>query len=139
MPLKPEEASQEEWDAAARLRDAVNIHWDALREEACGKYVAVKLADGSSDGTLYDTRRAATRHQSDPWCFYVRVSAGGIQLKEAWVVLCYARQAKKAGIVFSEEEVVLPQRMELAGPWLARQRRALAPHQMPFRGGTFHG
>jgi hypothetical protein len=132
MPLKPEEATQEEWDAAARLRDSVNIHVTAQKEAATGKYVAVRLSDGSSDGSLYDTRRDATRHQiNDPWCFYVRIAHGGIGLKEAWVVLCYARQAKKAGIVFSEEEAIVPQRLELGGSWLARQRAALSP------GGTF--
>lgn len=126
MPLSPLLATQEEWDSAARLRDAVNVHIDAIGSEAAGKYVAVRLADGRSDGVLYDTRRDAARHQPDPWCFYVKVNPGGMQLREAWTVLCYARQARKnAGVVFSEEEAVLPQRLELAGPWLARQRALL--------------
>ena len=84
----------------------------------------MKLSDGSSpDGVLYDTRRDAARHQGgDPWCFYVKVCPGGIQQHEAWVLLGYARQAKKSGVVFAEEEPVVPQRLELGGSWLARQR-----------------
>lgn len=124
-------ATKEEKDAVQFLADAVNLHWDALGEQARGKYVAIRLADGKSpDGKLYDTRGQAARFQPDPWCFYVKVNPGGISLKEAWVVLGYARQAKKAGAVFQNEEPIVPQRMELAGPWL--QRQILAQH-----GGTF--
>lgn len=126
-------ASQEERDAAQRLCDAVNVHVDAIGSEAFGKYVAVRLEDGRSvDGALYDTRRDAVRHTIDraPWCFYVKVNPGGIRPREAWVVLGYARQAKKNGVVFQNEEPIVPQRMELAAPWLGRQM-ACAP------GGTF--
>lgn len=133
MPLAPEQATQEEWDAAARLRDAVNTHVDALGSQAHGKYIAIRLADGRSDGALYDTRREAARHQPDPWNFYVKVNPGGIQLREAWVVLTYARQARRQGVVFSEEEAILPQRLELAGPALERQRSLILPDT--FRGG----
>ena len=126
-----ETATQEERDAVQFLCDAVNLHWHALGDEARGKYVAIRLADGKSpDGTLYDTRADAARHQPDPWCFYVKVNPGGINPSEAWVVLGYARQAKKAGAVFQNEEPIVPQRLELGGSWLTRQRKALS-------GGTF--
>ncbi|MYR11946.1 hypothetical protein GTY62_15300 [Streptomyces sp. SID724] len=120
-------ASQEEKDAVQRLCDAVNLHVAALGSEVQGKYVAIRLEDGSSpDGALYDTRADAARHQSDPWCFYVKCSPAGIQPREAWVVLGYARQAYKAGVIFSEEEAIVPQRLELGGAWTERQRRSLA-------------
>lgn len=125
-------ATQEERDAVQRLCDAVNVHVLAQKSEAFGKYVAIRLSDGRSpDGALYDTRADAVRHQPDPWCFYVKVAPGGIRPKEAWVVLGYARQAKKSGAVFQNEEPIVPQRLELGGSWLARQRMALSP------GGTF--
>lgn len=126
-------ATQEEKDAAQRLCDAVNVHVQALGGEAFGKYVAIRLEDGRSvDGALYDTRADAVRHTIDraPWCFYVKVNPGGIQPREAWVVLGYARQAKKAGVVFQNEEPIVPMMTELGGSWLARQT-ACAP------GGTF--
>lgn len=134
MPLRPELATQEEWDAAKRFSDAVNLHISAQGDAAIGRWVAVKLSDGSSDGNLYDSRPDAVRHQiNDPWCFYAHVQPGGLGVKEAWIVLSYARQAKKAGVIFAEEEAIVPQRLELGGSWLARQRLALAP------GGTFRG
>ena len=134
MPLKPELATQEEWDSAQRMADAVNIHLEAVGDGARGKYVAVRLADGRSDGALYDSRAQAAKAQTfDPWCFFVKVNPGGMQPREAWTVLSYARQAKKAGVIFSEEEAIVPQRLELGGSWLARhaQSAALLP------GGTF--
>lgn len=125
-------ATQEEKDSAQRLCDAVNVHVEAVGSEAFGKYVAIRLEDGRSvDGALYDTRADAVRHTPhDPWCFYVKVHPGGIQPREAWVVLGYARQAKKNGVVFQSEEPIVPMMTELAGPWLARQT-ACAP------GGVF--
>ncbi|MGW2795172.1 hypothetical protein ACWC9H_35345 [Streptomyces sp. NPDC001251] len=138
MPLKPENATQDEWDAAQRLCDAVNLHVQAQGDAVHGKYVAIRLSDGRSpDGALYDTRRDAARHQvNDPWCFYVMLHPGGIGLKEAWVVLSYARQAKKAGVIFAEEEPIVPQRLELGGSWLARHREAFS--HSPTR-GVSHG
>lgn len=121
MGLSPLGATKEEWEAAQRLRDAVALQLEVHGDQAHGKFIAARLEDGASDGTLYDTRRDATRHQiNDPWCFYVKVHVGGIQVREAWTVLMYARQAKKAGIVFTEEEAILPQRLELGGAWLSR-------------------
>ncbi|MYS19152.1 hypothetical protein GA0115240_10583 [Streptomyces sp. DvalAA-14] len=109
-------ATNEEIDAAKRLQEAVELHLSALGDEAHGHFIAVRLSDGRSDGVLYDTRRDAARHQvNDPWCFYVKLHVGGIGLREAWTVLIYARQARKAGVVFSEEEAILPHRLELAG------------------------
>ena len=113
-------ATQEEWDAACRLRDAVNLHVLAHNAQlGNGRdkpgYVAIRLSDGRSpDGILYDTRKEAARHQADPWCFYVKIGRDTMQTKEAWCVLMHARQAKeKRGVVFSEEEVILPHRLEL--------------------------
>ena len=128
-------ATQEEKDAVQRLCDAVNIHVDAQGDEAFGKFVAIRLSDGRSpDGTLYPTRGDAARYQPDPWCFYVKVNPGGIQPNEAWVVLGYARQAKKSNIVFQTEEPIVPMMLEHGGSWLRRQRMSLLP------GGTFsHG
>lgn len=126
-------ATQEEKDAAQHLCDAVNLHVNALGSEAYGKFVAVRLSDGKSpDGVLYDTRADAVRHTiHDPWCFYVKVNPGGIQPREAWCVLGYARQAKRdRGVVFQTEQPIVPMMTELGGSWLARQT-ACAP------GGTF--
>lgn len=126
-------ATQEERDAVQRLCDAVNVHVQAIGSEAFGKYVPIRLEDGRPvTNDLYDTRADAVRHTIDKsaWCFYVKVNPGGIQPREAWVVLGYARQAKKAGAVFQNEEPIVPMLMEQGGSWLARQRASAL-------GGTF--
>jgi hypothetical protein len=48
-------------DDAKRLADAVNLHIHAQGNEAAYKAMAFRLEDGSSDGTLYDTRDDALR------------------------------------------------------------------------------
>lgn len=112
------EATDEEWDSSCRLADAVNLHVLAQNaqlgngRDAPG-YVAVRLADGRSDGTLYDTRRDATRHQPDPGTAYIKVGRQTMQPREAWIVLQMNRQAYARGVVFTEEEVILPHRLEL--------------------------
>jgi hypothetical protein len=53
-------------DAARRICDQVNARitftpWDQLVHS----WMAFRLADGSTDGILYDSRDAAIKHQSD--------------------------------------------------------------------------
>lgn len=136
MPVKPIlEATDEEWETAKRFADSVNLHVTVMNEqmlnggrETAG-FVAVSLADGRSDGVLYDTRADAVRHQSDPYNFYVKVGHNSMSLKEAWIVLNYARQAKAAGVVFADEQPALPQRLEVARFEIPRT----------FRGAMHHG
>ena len=130
--VKPAEATDEEWDAARRMADAVNLHV-AVQNAQMGNgrerpgYVAIRLSDGRSpDGKLYDTRKDAARHQADPWNFYVRVGRESMSPREAWIVLNHSRAAKRRGVVFSEEEVITPQRLELV--------RGVIPRT--FRGAT---
>lgn len=113
---KPENVPMELWDAARRMMDAVNLHivaaWASGRDRP--GYVAIRLADGRSpDGVLYDTRRDAVRHQQDRAMFYVKVGRMSMGAAEAVTTLRFARMALKAGVVFAEEEPVLPQLSEL--------------------------
>jgi len=109
-----EAMTPEEWDVARRVADAVNIHIQA-NEDARG-WVACSMQDGRSDGSLYDTRRDAVRHQRDESnCFYMKVAPGGITPKEAWVNVVAFRRLRDAGIRPDHEDVTLPQRGELLG------------------------
>lgn len=120
--------TQEEWDAAQRMADAVNLHVLAgreAREAGYAPYVAVQLADGRSDGQLYPSRKEATRAQSSPDRFYVKVGVETMSAREAVTLLLYARRAFAAGIVFTEEETVMPQRLELAAPFIPRGLRGV--------------
>lgn len=128
-------ASQEEWDAAQRCADAVNVHTAAYREHlkqgrARPGFVAIRLEDGRSpDNTLYDTRREATRYQP-PYpngMMYVKVGPDTMSPRSALIILKAHRYSFERGAVFTEEEIVIPQRLEdlssmvpstfLANPW----------------------
>lgn len=103
----------EEWDVARRVSDAVNLHI-AVNENARG-FVACRMDTGHSDGTLYDTRTQAVRHQKsdESYYFYVKVQPGGLQPKEAWTLVVAFRELRAAGIRPDHEDVTIPQRSEL--------------------------
>lgn len=125
------EITAEEWDAARRMRDAVNLHVDVARatREARSEppFIAIDLADGRCpDGTLYDSRPDAVAGQKgNKYRFYVKIGPTGMSEREAVVCLMYARRAFKAGYVFAEEEPIVPQLLELAQPFIPRTLRGI--------------
>lgn len=128
-----DECTPEEWDAARRMADAVNLHIAAHNAElGNGRdkpgYIAIRLEDGRSpDGVLYDSRRDAARHHPpypDAHC-YVKIGRTTMGVREAMVVLQIHRQAFRRGVVFSEEEVVIPQRLEVIKPFIPRTLRGI--------------
>lgn len=123
------EITQEEKDAARRLMDAVNIHVDASRASGREKpgWVAIKLSDGRSPtGDLYDEQKDAARFNAyDPNVFFLKVGKMPIGFREALLQLQQHRQARRAGVVFHREVVVLPQLSELLRPHLPRTMRGL--------------
>lgn len=85
-------------EAAKRATDAINLHWHAIGYDCVDKYVAVKLADGSSDGVLYETYQDAQRHQFDErLCAYIRLHPQLIDVCEAEIMLETNRRAYDAG------------------------------------------
>ena len=75
-------------DSSKRCADFVNLHWAALGFGSVGKWVAIRLRDGSSDGVLYDTKRDAVRHQFDEFlCAYVRLIGMQMTVCEAEIFL----------------------------------------------------
>lgn len=93
--------TQEIWEAGKRASDIINeylVHrgWDELKE--C--WLAISLADGSTDGTLYFSRKDAVRHQPhEQQCYYLsfRNIPGGAIPKEMAIVLQFQREAYDAG------------------------------------------
>jgi len=68
--------------------------------ELKNKWVAVRLRDGGTDGTLYDSMEDAIRHQSDEFlCAYFSYlnCLNGITVKECEIWLDFVRKAYKAG------------------------------------------
>jgi hypothetical protein len=113
---------QELVDAANRMRDAVNLHVLAgtFGERRIG-FIAVRLADGRAhQNTLFDSRQDAVRATANlekGW-FYVKVGAETMGEREALIVLQHARQAFKNGVVFAEEDPVVPMLSELSLPFI---------------------
>jgi hypothetical protein len=85
------ERDQSKIDRAKRLSDIVNsLVLIYPLEVLTRSWIAVRLSDGGTDGTLYDTRRDAVRHQAhETQCAYIQLTAvmGGIQLQEAYTYL----------------------------------------------------
>lgn len=121
---------QELLDAAARMREAVNLHvvagaLGARERRLC--WLAIKLEDGRSDGELYESRADAVRHttnKSRGW-FYVLLGVDSMGERESIIVLQQARQAFKAGVIFAEEQVATPMMSELLRPYIPKTLYAL--------------
>jgi hypothetical protein len=109
-PIQPIETriSPESRDAAKRATDAINLHllaqgWDAIKE--C--WIAFKLEDGSSDGTLYDSKQDAARHQSFEQQYYYfsyRDCQVMVTERDIAIVMQFAREAYHAGLRFVDPD-----------------------------------
>lgn len=88
-------------DAAKRASDNINAYitfvpWDELKH----KWMAIRLSDGGYDGTLYDSKRDAVRHQSNEFqCAYVAFKnlMQGARPAEMELFLKFNRDAYDAG------------------------------------------
>lgn len=71
-------------DRTRRAWDAINTHLIALGDEAAGKWVAIRLSDGTSDGHLYGSKEEATRFQlHEMQCAYICLHPfGDMQIKD---------------------------------------------------------
>lgn len=81
-------------DAAKRISDTVNLHAVAGVRRGV---IAFSLADGRSDGTVYDTRGQAVAHQhhDERYCGFIRLGPAGMSVCEAASVLRMQRQASR--------------------------------------------
>jgi hypothetical protein len=68
-------------DIGKRAHDTIALH---VIGGNVGKWVALRLEDGSSDGIPYDTRREAIEHQlHEQLCCYVKVPPDGMPAEDA--------------------------------------------------------
>lgn len=102
MPLKMHERiTAELLDAGTRASDTINEYrahrtWDELRR----KWIAISLADGSHDGTLYDTRKDCVKHQNyENQYTYVAFQSlmGGAKPRDMAILILFYRDAYAAG------------------------------------------
>ncbi len=87
-------------DAARRVADAANLHSHAVGfANASGKWIACKLADGESDGVLYDSKHDAIRSQKmdEKYYVYVNLQPTGMTYSQAETYLTFVRQMYDAG------------------------------------------
>ena len=85
-------------DAARHCADAVNLHVAVDAHHAIGKWVAVRLSDGKSDGVLYDDKATAVRFQlHETMCAYICIPPGGMTVEDAESYLRSMRQLYDAG------------------------------------------
>lgn len=93
-------------DSGKRVADQYALHKIGDPIGSVGKFFAVRLSDGSSDGVLYDTRRSAVRHQHHDEQFYAFVQIGpwGMTAKEADVFLDVHRRMYLKGMRFADPD-----------------------------------
>lgn len=110
------ETPQEELDAARRCSDAVNSALTFYGADAAGRWIAVRLSDGGSDGKLYDTKPDAVRHQlHETLCAYICIVPTGMPVDHALSFLRTNRKLYAAGMRLSDPDrhVQMPTRKEM--------------------------
>lgn len=107
-------------DAARRASETVNLHVVA---GSIGKWVAIRLADGSSDGIPYDTRKDAIAHQLyEQQCAYLTVTPDGITPENAARFILLNRAIYKAGYRLADPDMpgepIMPLTREQEIAWI---------------------
>jgi len=91
-------------EAGQRAYDSLILHKLASGVDAFGKWFAVNLSDGRSDGVLYDSRRDAVRHQKG--CerdrAYIPVKPGLASPKELATFIDVGRRMRDAGVAIPD-------------------------------------
>lgn len=90
-----------DYSAAHRMADVIRLHQTVLSTEEifAGRFVAIRLADGSSDGTAYETRADAVDRQrnSPSRCGYYQVPLESMSAQVCDTLLWYVRSVYDAG------------------------------------------
>jgi hypothetical protein len=118
-------------DVAKRAADNINVHVAAMTTggvgwDAIGKWVALRLSDGGSDQTLYDTKSDAVRHQSDEFlCVYVRLRKAWYDACEMEIFMEVNRRAYDAGFRLADPDARSGGRQILLSDRVEERRRIL--------------
>jgi hypothetical protein len=96
------ESEQDTLDLGKRASDTINLH---VIGGNAGKWVALRLSDGGSDGIPYDTRRDAIRHQlHEQLCCYVKVPPDGMPANDAMRFILVNRALYAAGFRLADPD-----------------------------------
>lgn len=87
-------------DAAKRVSDTYNLHTSVDRYGAIGKWFAVSLQEGISDGTLYDSKSDCVRHQhhNENYYAYISIKPRSMSVCDAEIFLNVQRRLYKVGL-----------------------------------------
>lgn len=89
-------------DAGRRCSDTVR---QAIVDGHAGRWVAVRLSDGGTDGRVYDSRRDAIRYQlHENLCAYVKVPRDDMPPREATDFLRVNRTLYDAGMRIADPD-----------------------------------
>ena len=114
----PRTGEHRNFDAAKRMSDMIALHQTVLTTEEiiAKRFVAVALSDGSSDGTAYETRHDALRHQKGhPALYaYIQIPLERWNTFECDTLLWYVRGVYDAGYRprLDEAELIIPRNIE---------------------------
>lgn len=91
-------------DAAKRLSDQYKLHKVALGVGSYGQWFAVRLTDGTGDGTLYPDKRTCMRHQhgNEVYFAFVCIAPTDMGVCDADAFIKTARVMYDAGIRMSD-------------------------------------
>lgn len=101
-------------DDAKRLSDAVNtLRVFADPEEYANGFIAVKLADGTTDYTIYPSKQSAVDHQSNEFHYAylaLRQTFAGMPAKDAQIWLDVHRHVySRGGRLVDPNQLIMPQ------------------------------
>jgi hypothetical protein len=106
-------------DAAKRLADTFRLHQQVLTmdEMLDGRWIAVRLGDGGSDNTAYDSHEAAVNsaRNAPSRCFYPRILPEAMTVPVCDFLLWYARTVYDNGWrqdPAGERQLIMPTRVE---------------------------
>jgi hypothetical protein len=87
-------------DAAERMAAIWGMHRLADPIGNLGKWMAIKLEDGSSDNVLYDTKADAVAHQHhmEMYFAYCQIKPVPMTVDDAEIFLSVSRRMYKAGV-----------------------------------------
>jgi hypothetical protein len=93
-------SGSEHSDPAKRVYDNYHLHRTADYFASLGKWIAVALQDGASDGVLYDSKSDAIHHQhhNEQWYAYIQITPANMTVCSAEIYLGVIRRLYDKGL-----------------------------------------
>lgn len=99
-------------DRARRCSDVITqmiVDFGDRKNELWGKWVAIRLSDGSSDRNIYDSKATAQKHQLHPrQCAYVCIPPEGMSPRQAETYLRFIEGLYDAGYDLADPDKHVP-------------------------------